>query len=284
MTSSLRHLETSRMDRAYLIAVVVTLVFAIGLLAGIFGTRAAQHVADDWPATIKSASDFMTAIGILFAGLWTGYLIHRRRSLEPRAALVHHFQLWHQGQDRFLRLSIEIRNPSEVTIRPGDGSTQVQRPPAGEFDPKQYSEQFWQDIVRLRHSLGFESVHIEPKESETFTHDINLPDGVRYIQLTTEMACVRTRVMERPLALGRPKEDLVINDETDRWTLTTLIDLEAISLKPAPIESRQETSDTGPAAADRALTKCSRKTSLIFCIASLCWATASLLFDKKGEG
>jgi hypothetical protein len=173
----------------------------------------------------KVISDSMTAIGILAAGLWAIYLIQRRRSLEPRAALAHRAELWTQGTDEVLRLSVQVTNPSEVAIQPGDGNTQVQRPPNGKLDPHAFAPDAWMNIEKIRHCLGYEDVHIEPKESETFTHDIKLPPGVRYLQIATEMACVRTKHMKVDRALGRPTADLVLPRDADRWTLTTLIDV-----------------------------------------------------------
>jgi hypothetical protein len=219
------------MDRIYQIAIAALLSFGLGVFSGVLGTRIAEHVAIDWATSAKVVSDSMTAIGILAAGCWALYLIQRRRSLEPRASLAHRAALWNQGTDEILRLSVEVSNPSEVVIRPGDGNTQVQQPPTGKLDPHAFAPDAWMNVQTIRHCLGYEDVHIEPKESETFTHDIKLPPGVRYLQIATEMACVRTKEMKVDRASGRPTANLVLPKDADRWTLTTLIDVNELRAK-----------------------------------------------------
>jgi hypothetical protein len=221
------------MDRLYQIAIAALLAFGFGLLTGVLGVRLTEHVAIDWAASAKVASDTMTALGIVGAGLWAVYLIQRRRSLQPRASLAHRAQLWNQGPDEILRLSVKVSNPSGVVIRPGDGTTLVQQPPIGTLDAHAFAPDVWVNIEKIRHCLGYEDVFIEPKESETFTHDIKLPNGIRHLQVATELACERTREMKVDRALGRPTQDLDLPKNADRWTLTTLIDLNELRAKQA---------------------------------------------------
>jgi hypothetical protein len=221
------------MDRWYQIAIATLLAFGLGLFTGVLGTRLIEHVAIDWAVSAKVASDTMTAIGIVGAGLWAIYLIQRRRSLEPRASLAHRAQLWNQGPDEVLRLCVKVSNPSGVVIRPGDGTTRVQLPPIGTLNAHAFAPDVWVDIEKIRHCLGYEDVYIEPKESEIFTHDIKLPIGVRHLQIATELACARTSEMKVDRALGRPTEALDLPKDADRWTLTTLIDLNELRAKHA---------------------------------------------------
>jgi hypothetical protein len=176
-----------------------------------------------------AAKDIATILGIGLAGLWTVFLLERRRSLEPRAMITHRAHVWEQYPREILRLSVEVSNPSEVAIRPGDGTTRVQRPPS-QLNPHTFAPDAWIDVEKIRHCLGYEDVHIEPKESETFTHDVELPVGVRYLQIATEMACERTKDMKNR-ADGRPTAPLELSTDTDRWTVTTLIDLAELRAK-----------------------------------------------------
>jgi hypothetical protein len=225
------------MDRVYQILFTAALALTVGFFAGLYGARWSDHVAIDWPATIKSAKDVITTLGILFAGVWTAFLIQRRRSLEPRASIAHRWQLWQQGADRMLRVFVEVSNPSEVGIQPGDGQTRIQQPPIGSFSSHEFAPDVWVDVERIRHCMGYEDVHIEPKEFETFTHDVRLPPGVRYLQIATEMACDRTSDMKVDRADGRPTAPLDLPKNADRWTLTTLIDLD----EPKPKSARTKT-------------------------------------------
>jgi hypothetical protein len=229
------------MDRAYQIGITVLLCFGLGVFTGVIGTRVTEHVAIDWAVSTKVASDTMTAIGIFAAGLWATYLIQRRRSFEPRASLAHRAQLWNQGSDEILRLYVEVSNPSEVVIRPGDGNTRIQQPSVGIINAHQFAPDAWMDIEKIRHCLGYEDVHIEPKESETFTHDIKLPADIRYLQIATEMACTRTIEMKVDRALGRPTVSLDLPKDADRWTLTTLIDVNELRTRTARSASFQRT-------------------------------------------
>ncbi len=178
------------------------------------------------------ASECMTAIGIVGAGLWAAYLIQRRRSLEPRAELVHRCQLWNAGNAVFLRIFIDVRNPSEVVLRPGDGATHVQQPP-DTIDVEVGSADNWKDIEKIHHLLSSEGVYIEPKEFETLSHDVKLPDGIRYVQIETIVACKRTKEMENFEGDAATAPDL--DDEAERWTLATLIDLEQLQPKSLQI-------------------------------------------------
>lgn len=214
------------MDRVYQILFTAVLALTVGFFAGLYCARWSDHVAIDWPTTIKSAKDVSTTLGLVLAGIWTAFLIQRRRSLEPRASIAHRWQLWHQGDDRMLRVFVEVSNPSEVGIQPGDGQTRIQQPPSGSFNSHSFAPDIWVDVERIRHCMGYEEVHIEPKESETFTHDVRLPRGVRYLQIATEMACARTKDMKVDRAYGRPTAQLNLPKDADRWTITTLIDLD----------------------------------------------------------
>jgi hypothetical protein len=221
------------MDRVYQILLTAVLALTIGIFAGLYGARVSEHIPIDWVGTISSAKDITTILGLVLAGVWTAFLIQRRRSLEPRASITHRWQIWYQGADRMLRMFVEVSNPSEVVIRPGDGETRIQQPPTGSFSSHEFAPDTWVDIEKIRHCLGYEDVYIEPKESETFAHDVRLPIGVRYLQIATEMACVRTKDMKVDRALGRPTAALDLPKDADRWTLTTLIDLNEPNSKTA---------------------------------------------------
>jgi hypothetical protein len=218
------------MGRAYQIAIAGVLCFGVGLLTGVIATRLTEHTAIDWPLSAKAVSDLMTAVGIVVAALWAIYLIQRRRSLEARAELGHRWHLWQSNGDAFLRLYIDIRNPSEVVLLPGDGATRIQQPPAGEFDCAKDAPENWKDIANIHHWLSSEGVHIEPKESETLCHDIKLPPSMRFVQLETIVACKRTMKMKN-FDEDTPEAELGLGDDDERWTLTTLVDLQGLATK-----------------------------------------------------
>jgi hypothetical protein len=215
------------MGRGYQIAIAGLIFFGLGLLTGVLGTRLTEHTPIDWPASAKAVGDSMTAIGIVVAGIWAIYLIQRRRSLEARAELTHRWQVWQRGNENLLRFCIDIRNPSEVALQPGDGATRIQQPPAGDkFDCAKGATDNWTDIAKIHHWLSSEGVYIEPKEFETLCHDVKLPPGLRYVQLETIVACKRTDKM-RDFDDDTPETERELGDDDERWTLITLVDLEA---------------------------------------------------------
>jgi hypothetical protein len=214
------------MDRNHRAALIGAFALIVGVLVGVFGTRLSEYEGINWPTDIKAVSDGATVIAVAIAGIWTWYLARRRRSLVPRATIVHRTQLWQRGAESYLRLYVELQNPGEVAISPGDGNTQIQLPPDGVVDQKLYVDRNCKDHLRLRHCCGFEDVTIEPKESEIFPHDVPVPEGCRFVQIRTELACMRRLETKRTSGTSkRPQEDYDITDEKERWTLTTLLDL-----------------------------------------------------------
>lgn len=223
-----------------------------GSLIGVFFLGSHETLAmlgheSSWPEVLKGVSDAMTSLGILGAGAWALYLIRQRRSLESRVEILHHTSVWDQGANTpVLRLAVEIRNPSEVAIKPGDGRTVIQVPPGSPFDPKVYAVKQWVGLTKIRHCLSYEDVRIEPKESETYTHDIPLPHGSRYLQIHSELACKRTAAVGSSAKGERPKEDLEIPERDERWTLITFLDLQKLQAPKISSTSAATDSSTKP--------------------------------------
>jgi len=117
-------------------------------------------------------------------------------------------------------------------LLPGDGMTYIQLPPQDVINPLEYTSEQWNDFAKLRHACMFETIHIDPKESEVFAHDVPLPPDARYVQLYTQIACARTDPMPYYADdAERPTDDFRVPDTDACWYITTLIDLNA--LRPA---------------------------------------------------
>jgi hypothetical protein len=87
----------------------------------------------------------------------------------------------------------------------------------------------WIDVAKIPHLSSSGGVFVEPKEFETLYHDVKLPPEIRYIQLETIVACKRTKKMKE--FEGDAAQAPELNDEDERWTLATLIDLEQLRPK-----------------------------------------------------
>jgi hypothetical protein len=196
----------------------------LGAVTAWWLTKSVDHARIDWHVTAEVAAHIATAVGVVIAGCWAWYLTRRRRSLEPRVELIHRYQTWQDSDGSVLRLSVELRNPSEALLSPGDGMTYVQVPPINALNSAEYVYDVWTDIAKIRHASTYESIRVEPKESEIFSHDVRLPPNIRFVQLYTVLAC---KPGEQKYAADdqRPIDEIEIPEDDETWHTITLIDL-----------------------------------------------------------
>ena len=167
----------------FLVGVLVSSILTVGIV------RLDQHATVDWDVTLKFVGAIATAIGVILVGIWGIYTTIHRRSLVARAELAHKCQVWSDSQGEVLRLFVELGNPSESLMQPGDGMTIVQIPPSADIDTTEYAYDAWVTIAALRHAVEYEELRIEPKETEVFVHDVRVPTGTRFIQIHSWMLC-----------------------------------------------------------------------------------------------
>jgi hypothetical protein len=58
------------MDRIYQILITAVLALGVGVFAGILGTRMAENVSIDWPASIKSVSELRGLLSLPHGYSW----------------------------------------------------------------------------------------------------------------------------------------------------------------------------------------------------------------------
>jgi len=217
--------------RETLIAIVVAVMSIGGTL---FLTGIADRIGIDWPTTATVFAHLATAGAVLIAGWWTWFTTIHRRSLTARVQFVHRYQVWSDAHGDVLRVFVELRNPSEAMLVPGDGMTYVQTPPIVPIDSSDYSYDLWNDVVAIRHAVTYESIRIEPKETEIFSHDVRLPAGARFVQLYTWLWCEPS---SSPLpdsdGTTRPTAEIELPTLDDTWNTLTLVDLAGLKASPA---------------------------------------------------
>jgi hypothetical protein len=209
---------------------------AVSALATMVSVRWLDGTLIDWHTTAECAGHFATFVGVIVAGGWAGYLAWRRGTLVGRAEIMHKHQMWSDSSGQILRVFIELHNPSESVMRPGDGMTLVQTPPITPFLSSDYSYERWESIAKIRHPSTYEEIHIDPKEREVFVHDIRVPAGVRFVQIHSWLRC---EITDKPLCDTdkpglRPLGAIEVPREADTWSKTTLIDL-MDTVAPSPI-------------------------------------------------
>jgi hypothetical protein len=151
---------------------------------------------------------------------------NRRQATAPQTALVHRHQVWADSTGTLLRVSIEIHNPTEGVLVPGDGMTFVQLPPLDAIDPCEYSYTRWRDIAAIRHASAFERIRIAPRETHGFVHDVRLPEGARFVQIHSWLMRHATRKLPPdPDGDGRPVGAIDSPGAPRVWSATTLVDL-----------------------------------------------------------
>jgi hypothetical protein len=108
------------------------------------------------------------------------------------------------------------------------------------------------DIGRMDHPLEDDEVFLDPAEKETYSFDFPIPDGVRYLQLYTSIACERKKGSKKkirsPPVTPEGSEPVAKPADGDgdyyRWDLTTLIDLEAeLDRAGSVVEKRRASND-----------------------------------------
>lgn len=181
------------------------------LLASLWVWRLVTGTDIDWPATFDSLASGLTAIAILLGGWWTLFVLQRRRAHETRAELKHGFSLWMMGDKRVLRLAVTLRNCGEVPINPGTSHTSVQLQPITPPEPQELAEKSWREFARIEHPWADHEIVIEPGECETYYHDVVLESDLRYVQVSTVIACQ-----------GGTEDGL-------NWDEVTLVDLELLA-------------------------------------------------------
>jgi hypothetical protein len=212
--------------RTYQEAIATVLAASLASASTVFVMRQTSRISIDWHLTAETVAHFATALAVLIAGVWALYTTLHRRSLAPRAELSHQYQLWNHQDGEALRIFIELRNPSEAMLIPGDGMTHVQIPPTTALGAD-YANEAWSSIAKIRHPMMYEGMRIDPKEVEVFVHDVSIPAGIRYLQLHTWVLCDR---IDQGDSDGdeRPTAAIELPDEDETWSRTTLIDLEPI--------------------------------------------------------
>jgi hypothetical protein len=118
----------------------------------------------------------------------------------------------HASGTRLPRLVVRLRNCGDVVVDPGTSYTKIQVPPNALPSAQALAETSWFELATILHPWAGDGTIIEPGESESYCHDVPLPDGIRYVQISSVVKC----------------------DEDGRlhWDETTLIDL--FALDPSP--------------------------------------------------
>jgi hypothetical protein len=181
------------------------------LLVALWGSRLVTGTEIDWPATFSSLASGLTSIAIVLGGWWTLFVLQRRRAHETRAELKHAFSLWTMGDRRVLRLAVTLRNCGEVPINPGTSHTSVQLQPTTPPEPQALAEKSWRDFARIEHRWADHEIVIEPGETETYYHDVVLQPDLKYVQVSTVVACENG------------------TDDGLNWDEVTLVDLERLA-------------------------------------------------------
>jgi hypothetical protein len=208
----------------YAVAFLIGAVFAAALALGI--VRWTDGTAVDWPLTFESVAYLSAGAAVFIAACWVWLAANRRQATAPQSTLVHRHQVWADSTGTLLRVQIEIHNPTESVIMPGDGMTFVQLPPLDAIDPCEYSYARWRDIAAIRHASAFERIRIAPKETHSFVHDVRLPDGARFVQIHSWLMRQATRKLPPDLeGEGRPVGAIDSPGAARVWSATTLVDL-----------------------------------------------------------
>ncbi len=216
------------------LTVLATATVSVAVTLGL--TRWADRTVIDWHLTSETAAHFATVIAVVIGGCWAWFTTVHRRSLEPRAQLAHRHQLWADAGGSVLRVFIDLHNSSEAMLAPGDGMTYVQTPPDTPIDANEYASDQWMDIAAIRHAATFEEIRIDPKETETFVHDIRLPPGARYVQIYTWLKCeAYMKPLSDSVGDDRPTGEIELPFKDDSWNTITLIDLQEHKTQDLPI-------------------------------------------------
>jgi hypothetical protein len=205
---------------AFLVGAAIAAALTLGIV------RWTDGMAVDWQLTFESVA-YLSALGaVLIAAWWVWLTANRRQATAPQTALVHRHQVWADSTGTLLRVSIEIHNPTEGVLVPGDGMTFVQLPPLDAIDPCEYSYTRWRDIAAIRHASAFERIRIAPRETHGFVHDVRLPEGARFVQIHSWLMRHATRKLPPdPDGDGRPVGAIDSPGAPRVWSATTLVDL-----------------------------------------------------------
>jgi hypothetical protein len=205
---------------AFLVGAVVAAALALGIVRWTDGTPV------DWQLTFESVAYLSAAAAVFIAAWWVWLTANRRQATAPQSTLVHRHQVWGDSTGTLLRVSIEIHNPTDSVIMPGDGMTFVQLPPLDAIDPCEYSYSRWRDIAAIRHASAFEQIRVAPKETYSFVHDVRLPEGARFVQIYSWLMRQATRKLPPDLeGDGRPVGAIESPGAALVWSTTTLVDL-----------------------------------------------------------
>ena len=183
----------------------------LSVLFGMWLARWTDHASIEWSNTFTAVKDILTAFGIVLGGAWTVYVLQRRRAHSPRAEIEHVCLLWVHREARVLRLGVRLRNCGEVVVDPGASYTEVQIPPESLPGPDAIAERSWRMIATINHPWADNGAIVEPRESDTYWHDVVLADSTRFVQVVSVIECEENG----PARL--------------HWDQTTLVDLNQLA-------------------------------------------------------
>jgi len=152
--------------------------------------RLGQGVEIDWPATFESLGAFATTVGVAIGGWWALLTLRRQRVRESRLDIQQDCQVWSPAEGRLvLRFGVTIQNIGLIELTPTLASSRVQIPPSAGLDPDRQPVDYWTTVREVVHQTRSDEVVLEPGESETYWHDVELPSGAKWAQVHSDITC-----------------------------------------------------------------------------------------------
>ena len=151
---------------------------------------------EQWKSVAGLVESFAKIVALAVGGSWTYMLFIRKRQQYPRASVLHECAAYSLTSDRsLLRVTLTLKNTSEVLLRIESGEVRVQRigplvwgedVPAEGFVADGAFEYNWPLLGRLRLSYPPDGcLEVEPGESEAIHFDAFVRSDVRVVQIYT---------------------------------------------------------------------------------------------------
>lgn len=153
----------------------------------VYRLAAGSHI--DWPATLSAIANISTAVGVVAGSWWALETVKRQRTHQVRTEIVHNVQFWALGDAVYVRVGVTIRNCGQVVVNPIVATTEIQLPPTEPPSPYDQPDNSWQTLQAIAHPVSDDGVVIEPNESETYWHDVLVPEHTSYLQVSTTLTC-----------------------------------------------------------------------------------------------
>ena len=171
---------------------------------------------EQWKSVAGLVESFAKMVALAVGGTWTYMLFIRKRQQYPRASILHECTAYPLTADRsLLRVTLTVKNTSEVLLRIESGEVRVQRigplvwgedVPAEGFVADGALEYNWPLLGRLRLSYPQDGcLEVEPGESEAIHHAAERAEARRTSGSGETKIGQRERTMQIKLAPGPPK-------------------------------------------------------------------------------